>query len=112
MTKFSKLFALSFMACLAWGCGPTPEKVCSKMESLAKNSKDAPKDKKDDPKDHDKCVADMEKMKKDDPESFKCVASCTDMSDGDAAMGCVMGCVLKSKSFQDEMKKGGDKSDK
>jgi hypothetical protein len=98
------LLAMSMMV-MAWGCGPTPEKVCKKMADLADKAKDAKKsDAKDKDKDMADCVKQMETMQKEQPEAFKCVASCTDMSDSDQAMGCVFGCAMKAAPKD----KGGD----
>ncbi len=107
MKNLSKMIAISALALFAWGCGNSPEKVCKKMADLEeKGAKDKDK-KKADSKDMDKCVKEMADMKEKDPETFKCVATCSDMSDYDGAMGCLFACMLKSKDV-----KGGLKDDK
>ena len=81
-------------------------KLCAHMEKVVAKAKNAPK------KDHQKCVDDMTKMKKDDPDAYKCVTKCDAKDSGpDDMMDCLMNCIMASKSFQDEMKKGGTLKD-
>ncbi len=77
----------------------SPRGVCRRMAALEeKGAKDKDK-KKAVATDMDKCAKEMTDMKGKDPETFKCVATCSDMSDYDGAMGCLFACMLKSKDM-------------
>lgn len=85
-----------------------PEKTCSKIEALMKKQQDAKKKAPpaDPGKEHGKCVKDLEKMQKDDPDAYTCVETCADtMEDDEKAMQCIMTCVMNGKQFKEELKK-------
>ncbi len=63
------LFVAAALALVAFGCTPTPEQTCEKIEQLAK----------DDPKGDfklstEKCLANLNEMKERDPDAYKCAA--------------------------------------
>lgn len=63
------LLASVVLAVAAFGCTPSPEQTCEKLDQLAK----------DDPKgsfklSHEKCLANMTEMKERDPDAYKCAA--------------------------------------
>ena len=72
-------------------------KLCAQIESLETRYADA---KNVDEAQREKCVTELEKMKHEDPKSLDCITACMkDATDGEAAMTCLVGCVVKSKSF-------------
>ncbi len=100
--RTSKLVLSFVLLAFGAGCGPTPEKVCKRLEELeAKSEKKKDKKKKKD----DDCVDEMKKMKEKKPETFKCIATCSEMSDYDNAMMCVFACALKDMKDDDKDKK-------
>jgi hypothetical protein len=72
-------------------------KLCARIEALEMRYADATNV---DEAERAKCVAELQKMKQEDPKSLDCITACMkDGSDGEAAMTCLVGCVVKSKSF-------------
>ena len=107
----------------AFGCTPSPEKVCDNMEKLSKKKDD------DDSKSMKKLEEEMKKLcpklmgavKEDSPEAYKCYAKCTgEAKDMDDAKKCEKSCDGMKDAFKkafekvmkDEKKKGDDDDDK
>jgi len=105
-------FALSAVLFSAFGCSPSPEKVCKNFEALESKSDKKSKKDKDSDKEKEKCVKDMAKFKEKSPEGFTCIAKCSELSDYDGAMGCTLGCIMKDDKLKKEMGGGGDDDDK
>jgi hypothetical protein len=105
--RISQLISMTFAAALFIGCTPSPEKVCGKFNDLAmpeleKMAKAFGKELSADDKDKmkSKCTTEMEKMKAENADEYKKVASC----------------VMDAKEFKDlekcDLKKGGKKDKK
>lgn len=107
-------FALCAVLVSAWGCSPSPEKVCKNFEALGKKDKDKDDDKKS-KKDDDmaKCAKAMEKGKEASADGFKCVAKCSEMDDKKGADKCMEGCLKDDKKFTEAFLKAvlGDDGD-
>lgn len=112
--------ALVFSATLV-GCGPNSESMCKKLEALEEKSpkkdKDKDADDKKDPKEkHADCVKNFDHVKEVSPEGYKKIATCVDMSDADAAGGCLFGVMLGDEKLKAEsekdMKKAMDDAEK
>jgi hypothetical protein len=88
------------------------DEMCTRMEVSARKSKGAPNGKEQSAEDHMRCVVHVTQMSIEDPEEFKCIDSCSRLSSSASAMECTMGCVLKSKTFNDVQKNGTDTTSK
>lgn len=100
---FATIIGLSFIA-LGSACGPgkTPEGVCKKMESLAKDAGE--KTEGDDGM--KQCVEMMKEMEKQDKEAFGKMADCVvGAGDMKAATDCIMK-IEPSDAGGDEKKEG------
>jgi hypothetical protein len=84
------------------------ERMCARLKTFAMATSDASTSKSDE--EAAKCVAELEKMKKDEPNLFNCIAECTRTAeDADAATTCLLPCAVNSKTFQGMMSAAGDK---
>lgn len=84
------------------GCKSDAQKVCDHLSSLAAKAEgDDPIAKKmaEDFKNTDKCVADVEKMQKEDAKTFDSAKTCIlDADKLDGAIGCMFKAALESKA--------------
>jgi hypothetical protein len=106
---FATIIGLSFIALGATACGPgkTPEGVCKKMESLAKDAGE----KTEGDGGMDQCVKMMQEMEKQDKEAFGKMADCVvGAKDMKGATDCMMK-IEPSDAGGDEEKKEEEKKE-
>ena len=100
MTKKALILG-AVLAALATGCKSDAEKVCERLGELAEQAGDDDKLVRKAAaqfKDRDKCVAEIEKLQKDDAEVFAEAKSCIlDADKIDDAIGCMFKAALDKK---------------
>ncbi|MGZ3420235.1 MAG: hypothetical protein ACXWUG_05440 [Polyangiales bacterium] len=95
----------------AFGCTPSPEKTCEKLQKLAEEESSKKSGDKPFVLSMDKCLSNMNEMKERDPEAYKCTAKViAKLSNLDTAFLAISVCD-KNKPKKDKDKGDKDKGD-
>lgn len=108
--------AVVALALGAFGCTPTPEQTCNKLQELADKEKES-SSKKPFQLSMSKCIKNMEEMKERDPDAYKCAAKIVKkLSNLDTAFLAISVCdknkPKKSSTDSDDEEESDSKSKK
>lgn len=112
MKKALGVVVLSASALFAFGCTPSPEKTCDKLQKLAEEESSKKTGEKPFVLSMDKCLENMKEMKERDPEAYKCTAKViAKLSNLDTAFLAISVCDKNKPKKSDKSDKGSKSSD-
>jgi hypothetical protein len=111
MKKAFGVLVLAALGLGAFGCTPSPEKTCEKLQKLAEEESSKKTGEKPFVLSMDKCLENMKEMKERDPEAYKCTAKViAKLSNLDTAFLAISVCD-KNKPKKDKSEKSTKSSD-